>query len=219
MGLGRRDHWKTGSDRRAGRTERIFCRVRVRDHQSAREPARPIGGGGESAGAFREIYSFAPRRLSFGDAARRDRGQSRARLARRRVSRALARAVLRVGQHSVARVCHLGFSHARVHRDHFHAHRIRRAGAEIHRDRESSGGFAAISQAIGRVLFPVQAGDLVTPQVFQFAFERHASDETDSGDRAGPQRRRVASHSGAEREIEGSLGARAQARAQRARSP
>src|SRR5205085_6990914 len=73
--------------------------------------------------------------------------------------------------------------------------------------------------AIWRVLFPVQAGDLVTPQVFQFAFERHASDETDSGDRAGPQRRRVASHSGAEREIEGSLGARAQARAQRTRSP
>src|SRR5439155_687819 len=58
MGSAGHHHWQTGGDRGVGWIERIFRRVRVRDHQSARQPARRIGGGGEPAGAF--YFLFKP---------------------------------------------------------------------------------------------------------------------------------------------------------------
>src|SRR5207237_5622823 len=92
--------------------------------------------------------------------------------------------------------------------------RVRRAGAEVHRDRESTDGFAAIGPAVGRILFFVQAGDLGFAQVIEFSFAGHAANETDSGHGAGAQRRRITAHYRTERKVEGSFAARPKARAQ-----
>ena len=63
--------------------------------------------------------------------------------------------------------------------------RLRRAGAEIHRDREPVGGVVAFGPSIRRILFPVQAGHLVASQIVELSFAASVADATDSRDRAG----------------------------------
>jgi len=65
------------------------------------------------------------------------------------------------GQHSVARLCPLGFRNGSRSAESLPAHRIRPSWRR-NTPRSPSVAVRCIGQAIGRILFPVQAGDLVT---------------------------------------------------------
>ena len=64
------------------------------------------------------------------------------RLDRRTISRALLEPAFVLVGSAFARRGFRDLDHARVYRDHVSPHRLRRAGAEIHRDRESAFGLA-----------------------------------------------------------------------------
>ena len=126
---------------RPGRAQRIFRRLRICHRQGPQQPARRASGRRKSPRGFRQARSCASRRLSFSDPTRRHASQPRARLDRRTISGSKClQPLFALARHSFARGRHVDLDHARFRRNYFSPHRLRRAGAEVHRDRQSPSG-------------------------------------------------------------------------------
>jgi len=168
-------HWETGGDRVAGRIERIFRRVRVLDYQSPRESARRIGGAGRRARAPHEIH----------------RSHLEAYLSATQLGITLASLALGwLGEEFLAHLLEPFFALANIH-SHALVTSISVALAFIGITfmhivfGELAPKYTAIANpltvslrtgsAAGRILFSIQARDLVTPQIIQFAFARRVT--------------------------------------------